>query len=88
MAGFTASLGHYNPALAWGCIPQLLRFLAKPHVDFRLTGSTRIQEAEMVLYHHLLAGLLLMAPPLLVQVSSPRPVKGLSVAQFDRPLAT
>jgi hypothetical protein len=42
----------------------------------------------MVLYHHLLAGLLLMAPPLLVQVSSPRSVKGSSVAQFDRPLAT
>jgi len=80
-------LGHYNPALARGRHHGISAFLAKTHVDFRLPGSTGIQEAEMVLYHHLLAGLLLMAPPLLVQVSSPRPVKGSPVAQFDRPLA-
>ena len=42
----------------------------------------------MVLYHHLLASLLLMAPPLMAQVSSFRSVKSPHVAQFDRPLAT
>jgi len=41
----------------------------------------------MILYHHILASLLLMAPPLLAQVSSPRPVKGAPVVQSDRRLA-
>ena len=41
----------------------------------------------MILYHHILAGLILMAPPLLVQVSSPGPAKSAPVAQFGRSVA-
>jgi hypothetical protein len=41
----------------------------------------------MILYHHLLASLILMAPPVLAQASSPSRVKNAAVAKFDRPLA-
>jgi hypothetical protein len=39
----------------------------------------------MILYHHLLASLILMAPPLLAQVRSSGLVKSPPVARFDRP---
>jgi len=38
----------------------------------------------MILYHHLLASLILMAPPLLAQVRSPGRVNCRPVAQFFR----
>jgi hypothetical protein len=38
----------------------------------------------MILYHHLLASLILMAPPMLAQVGSPARPKTAPVAKFDR----